>query len=111
MPSLALATWADRPVILWSVDPEDWKDDKVQRITEHVVSRAKDGDIILMHDIYPSSVEAALKIVDALAEKGFRFVTVERLLEERGITPEAGQVCNSAPPQFQPVGNDMQTAH
>ena len=85
--------WADSPVILWSVDPEDWKDDKVQRITEHVVSRAKDGDIILMHDIYPSSVEAALGAVDALKEQGFRFVTVARLLEERGIAPQTGLVC------------------
>ena len=85
-------SWADSPVILWSVDPEDWKDDKVGRIKDHLVSRVRDGDIILMHDIYPSSVEAALAAVDELSKQGFQFVTVAELMEARGITPESGQV-------------------
>ena len=85
-------SWADSPVILWSVDPEDWKDDKVGRIKDHLVSRVRDGDIVLMHDIYPSSVEAALAAVDELSKQGFRFVTVAELMEARGITPESGQV-------------------
>lgn len=84
--------WADSPVILWSVDPEDWKDDKVKRIKEHLVSHVRDGDIILMHDIYPTSVEAALAAVDELRGQGFRFVTVAELMEERGVIPESGQV-------------------
>lgn len=85
-------SWADSPVILWSVDPEDWKDDKVNRIKEHLASNVRDGDIILMHDIYPSSVEAALAAVDELCRQGFRFVTVAELMEYRGIAPESGQV-------------------
>lgn len=84
--------WADGPVVLWSVDPEDWKDDNVKRIKEHLVSNTRDGDIILMHDIYPSSVEAALAAVDELKKQGFRFVTVAELMEERGMAPESGQV-------------------
>jgi len=84
--------WADSPVVLWSVDPEDWKDDRVTRIREHLVSHARDGDIILMHDIYPSSVEAALAAVDELQKQGVRFVTVAELLEARGTVPQAGQV-------------------
>ena len=85
-------SWADGPVILWSVDPEDWKDDKVKRIKEHLVTNVRDGDIILMHDIYPSSVEAALAAVDELKRQGFCFVTVAELMEYRGVTPESGQV-------------------
>jgi len=85
-------SWADGPIILWSVDPEDWKDDKVQRITDHLVSHVRDGDIILMHDIYPSSVDAALAAADELQEQGFRFVTVAELMEARGVTPQSGQV-------------------
>lgn len=85
--------WADGPVVLWSVDPEDWKDDKVGRIRDHIVAHAGDGDIILLHDIYPSSVEAALGAVDELKKQGFRFVTVARLLEERGVAPRAGLIC------------------
>lgn len=88
--------WADGPVILWSVDPEDWKDDKVKRIKEHLVAHVRDGDIILMHDIYPSSVEAALAAVDELCRQGFHFVTVAELMEARGITPESGKVYKRA---------------
>lgn len=84
--------WADGPVILWSVDPEDWKDDQVKRIKEHLVSHVRDGDIILMHDIYPSSVEAALAAVDELRQQGFCFVTVAELMERRGIAPESGTI-------------------
>jgi len=84
--------WADGPVVLWSVDPEDWKDDKTERIKNHITANAGDGDIILMHDIYPSSVEAALGAVDVLKNRGFVFVTVAELLELRGIVPESGQI-------------------
>ena len=40
----------------------------------------KEGDIILMHDQYPSSVAAALEIVDLLQKEGYEFVTVEEIL-------------------------------
>ena len=46
------------------------------------MSQASDGDVILLHDCYGSSVEAALIIVDELKERGFEFVTVEELLLE-----------------------------
>lgn len=85
-------SWADGPVVLWSVDPEDWKDADVKRIKEHIVSCTRDGDIILLHDIYPTSVEAALEAVDELQRQGFQFVTVARLMEERGVVPQSGQV-------------------
>ena len=45
-----------------------------------VVANVKCGDIILLHDIYDSSVAAALEIVDELKAKGFIFVTVDQLL-------------------------------
>ena len=82
--------WCGGPVILWSVDPEDWKDDDVGRIVAAVVEHVSDGDIILLHDLFASSAQAALDLVDALQAKGYCFVTVEQLMEQRGITPEAG---------------------
>jgi len=85
------------PVILWSVDPEDWSDRDTARQVDHIVGRVKDGDIILLHDIYPSSVETALQVVDRLLAEGFFFVTVEELFELRGITPEKGKVYRSLP--------------
>ncbi len=89
---------AEAPIILWSVDPEDWGDKHADREVAHIVSRAKDGDIVLMHDIYPASVEAALRVVDALHGQGFHFVTVEQLFAERGIELTPGEVYNDAYP-------------
>lgn len=84
-------SWCGGPVILWSVDPEDWKDDDVDRVVSAVVEHVSDGDIILLHDLFPSSARAALRIVDTLLDRGYCFVTVEQLMAERGVTPEAGK--------------------
>ncbi len=90
--------WADSPLILWSVDPEDWKDQNADRVTAHILEHVRDGDIILMHDIYDSSVDAALRVVDALQERGFCFVTVSQLMELRGAEPEKGERYTRFPP-------------
>jgi len=79
-------------LILWSVDPEDWKDKNPDRVVDHIVSRARDGDIILLHDIYPTSVEAALRAVDALHAKGFYFVTVDELARQRHVELKPGGI-------------------
>ncbi len=86
------ARWADSPVVLWSVDPEDWRDGDTERIVRHITQRVRDGDIVLLHDIYQTSVEAALKVVDCLKEQGWRFVTVEQLLQQKGCAGEFGTV-------------------
>jgi len=79
------------PLIIWSVDPEDWKDRDKARIVSFVLDRVRDGDIILMHDMFDVSVDAALEICDALLERGYCFVTVEQLMELRGEEPMAGR--------------------
>lgn len=70
----------ETPIIIWSVDPRDWESKDADAVTEHVLSHAQPGDILLLHDIYDSSVDAAIRIVDALQAEGYRFVTVEELL-------------------------------
>lgn len=82
---------AHSALILWSIDPEDWDDKNTDRIVEHIVSRARDGDIILLHDIYSTSVEAALRVVDELHSQGFLFVTVEELACQRHVELERGR--------------------
>lgn len=66
--------------VLWTVDPKDWCSDNVTCITEKVVSKADENDIILLHDYFETSVTAALKIVDELQAEGYEFVTVEEIL-------------------------------
>ena len=57
-----------------------WK--ALDEVVNKVVSQAKENDIILLHDCYKSSVEAALRIVDLLKAEGFEFVTVDKLILE-----------------------------
>ena len=97
MTNQAVCRGADGPIILWSVDPEDWSDEDSARQVEHIVSRVQDGDIILLHDIYPSSVDTALQVVDELLARGFCFTTVEELFALRGIQPEKGVIYRSLP--------------
>ena len=89
----------DAPVILWSVDPQDWADTDTNRQVSHILSQVEDGDIILLHDVYPSSVDTALQVVDELLGQGFCFVTVEELFALRGIEPQPGKVYRCLPPQ------------
>ena len=66
--------------VMWSVDPLDWTTEDVEGIVNKVVTETEENDMILLHDCYKSSVEAALQIVDILKEKGFEFVTADELL-------------------------------
>lgn len=66
--------------VLWTVDPLDWCSSDVSCIVNTVCAKAKENDIILMHDQYKTTVTAAFKIVDKLLEEGFEFVTVDELL-------------------------------
>ena len=66
--------------VLWSIDPDDWATTDTAYVVKSVVYKVKNGDIILLHDIYDSSVEAALEIIDRLSSKGFVFVTVDQLM-------------------------------
>lgn len=66
--------------ILWNIDPLDWKVQNKNVIVNHVIKYAKNGGIILLHDSYKTSVQAALEIVDTLQAEGYTFVTAEELM-------------------------------
>ena len=66
--------------VMWTVDPLDWTTENVEEIVDRVVTQAGENDMILLHDCYDSSVEAALQIVDRLLAEGFDFVRVDELL-------------------------------
>ena len=65
--------------VLWDVDPQDWKVQNTDQIVSSVMKQTKDGSIILLHDIFETSVEAALEIADIYLEAGYRFCTVEEI--------------------------------
>lgn len=66
--------------VFWTVDSLDWKLQDAQAVERHVLENVEDGDIILMHDGYETSVEAALAIVDRLLADGYRFVKADQML-------------------------------
>lgn len=68
--------------VLWNIDPLDWCSSDASRIVERVLSGAKENAIILMHDEFPSTVTAALRVVDELQKEGYEFVTVDEVLFE-----------------------------
>lgn len=70
----------DMTPVFWNVDPSDWKRNDVDGIVRDVVNSTKDGSIILLHDIYDTSVAAAFEIIDRLKDKGYIFVTVDEIL-------------------------------
>lgn len=78
------------PMVKWSVDPRDWESRNAGAAVREILPAAKPNSIILLHDIYPSSVDAALRVVDALQAEGYWFVTVEELLALNGTAPEPG---------------------
>lgn len=66
--------------VLWDVDPRDWCTFNTQTVVNRILADCHDGAIILLHDDYETSVEAALLVIDELERQGYTFVTVDRLL-------------------------------
>lgn len=67
-------------IILWDVDPLDWKDRNSDTIARRILEGTHRGSIILAHDIHKTTVEAMPRVLDGLLAKGFRFATVSELL-------------------------------
>ena len=80
----------DTPLIYWSIDTEDWRSHNADLIAHAIVENAQNGDIVLLHDIYSESVDAALHAIDTLSAQGYQFVTVEELFSCCGVTPLSG---------------------
>lgn len=81
-----------KPMILWNVDTLDWKTKNTQATIDCVLNTADDGDIVLMHDIHGTSVDAAIQLIPKLIENGYQLVTVSEMAEARGISMENGGV-------------------
>lgn len=69
------------------------------------MDHARDGDVILLHDMSDSSVDAALEIIDRLEAAGYQFVTVSELARLRGKTMEAGCLYTNFRPAFEVDAN------
>lgn len=92
----AVAKELGLPIINWNVDTQDWRKRNKQSVHDAIVN-AGDGSVVLMHDLYPTSIEGALSAIDELqsrTDKTYAFVTVSELASVKGITLEPGVVYN-----------------
>ena len=86
-------------ILSWSVDPRDWATTDTIAIERTVMRSIRDGDIVLLHDMSASSVQAALDIIDSLRKEGFRFVTVSELAKIRNVKILPGETYKNFPPE------------
>lgn len=68
-----------KKLVTWTLDTRDWHDRNAKVIVERVLKEVKDGDIILMHDLYASTAQAASILIPKLQEEGYQLVTVSDL--------------------------------
>lgn len=80
------------PLVNWSVDTLDWDSRDAKKVYTHILENVKDGDIVLMHDIYDSTALAVEKVLPKLIKQGYQLVTVEELFACKGLSLEAGKV-------------------
>ena len=89
----AVSTWVRRlPIVLmgWTVDSRDWESRDALAILAEVQKASFDGAVILMHDIYDTTVDAVAPTIDWLRKQGYEFVTIEEMVQARGRELEPG---------------------
>ena len=84
------------PFVLWNVDTLDWKNHDRQQAYDHVMEHVGDGDIVLMHDIYMTTAQAAEQLIPDLIDAGYQLVTVSELMEYKGVSMKAGKIYTGA---------------
>lgn len=78
---------SEQHIIMWSVDPQDWRHKNKNKIYQNIMQSSNPGSIVLMHDIHQATADALPKILKDLKEQGYEFVTVSELLKEIEAAP------------------------
>jgi peptidoglycan/xylan/chitin deacetylase (PgdA/CDA1 family) len=83
------------PMIQWDIDTLDWKTRNTASTVSAVLDHVKDGDIVLMHELYTATGNAAVQIIPELVNRGYQLVTVSEMAAAKGYTLEAGKLYSS----------------
>lgn len=83
------------PMIQWNIDTLDWKTRNAQQTINAVLSKVKDGDIILMHELYGATGDASLQIIPELTNRGYQLVTISEMAAAKGRALEPGKLYSS----------------
>lgn len=79
-------------IILWNVDTLDWKYKDAKKVKEEILKYATDGSIVLLHDLYETSVDGALLAMDELITQGYAFVTIDEMAKLRGVKLNSSKI-------------------
>lgn len=82
----------EMPIITWNIDTSDWSTKNSKKVYDHIIKNAHDGAIILLHDLYETSIEAALSAIETLENEGYVFVTIEEMAKIKNIELKPGIV-------------------
>ena len=80
----------------WNIDPEDWRTRDASSIRSHILNNAKDGAIVVCHDLYPETASAMESAIRALSDRGYQLVTVSELLDAKADGGTAGKLYYAA---------------
>jgi peptidoglycan/xylan/chitin deacetylase (PgdA/CDA1 family) len=83
------------PMIQWNIDTLDWKTRNTASTVSAVLDHVKDGDIVLMHELYTATGNAAVQIIPELVNRGYQLVTVSEMAAAKGYNLEAGKLYSS----------------
>ncbi len=78
------------PMILWSVDTRDWESRNTKAVFKQVKKNVHDGDIILMHDIHPTTAASLPRVLSWLVKHDYDILTVSELMERKGVKMKNG---------------------
>lgn len=98
------------PMICWDVDTLDWKSRDANSVAEIIRNQVQDGSVILMHDLYESTVDASEMVIPELLAQGYKFVTISELAQRRGVVLQQGQDYYDFYPQNQTTDDAVDTA-
>lgn len=84
----SVASAVDMPMIIWSLDTQDWKYRDTDHVVNAILNNVSDGDVVLMHDLYPTTAAAMEIVIPELVARGYSLVTVSELAEYKGYDLE-----------------------
>lgn len=80
------------PIILWNIDPKDWLVKDSTKVYNSVLKHACDGCIVLMHDLYPTTIEAVKMLIPKLNSLGYEVVSISDLVKYKNYNLKNGEI-------------------
>ena len=80
------------PIVLWNIDPKDWLVKDSKKVYNSVLKHACDGCIVLMHDLYPTTIEAVKMLIPKLNNMGYEIVSISDLLKYKNYNLKNGEI-------------------